>query len=358
MARPPAEILYAEELARLAAEDAGAARPPGFALSPRAVRRFVLGDAQANISRKFYGDDALVERAIVTLASNRGLMLVGEPGTAKSLLSELLAAAVSGSSLLTIQGTAGTTEDQIKYSFNYARLLAEGPSREALVPAPLYRGLERGAIVRFEEITRCQPEIQDVMISVLSDRVMLVPELEGDAGVLFARRGFNVIATANTRDRGVHEMSSALKRRFNFETVRPLADASLETDLVLAQARALLAEAGAEVEVERDVISLLVTTFHDLRHGRAEDGTVVEKPSTVVSTAEAVAACYSAALDAAYLGGGALEPRHLARQLSGTVFKDDEDDARRLRHYFDVVVKERARDDERWQQFYDARREL
>ena len=64
----------------------------------------------------------------MALATNRGLMLIGEPGTAKSYLSELLAAAVSGDSTLTIQGSAGTTEDNIKYSWNYALLLAEGPS--------------------------------------------------------------------------------------------------------------------------------------------------------------------------------------------------------------------------------------
>src|SRR5262249_33800287 len=169
-------------------------------------------------------DDALVDRCIVTLMSNRGLLLVGEPGTAKSMLSELLAAAISGNSTLTIQGTAGTTEDQIKYSWNYALLLAEGPSVRALVPAPLYTGMQRGALVRFEEVTRVQPEIQDCLISVMSDKVLHVAELKGDDAIVFAAKGFNVVATANIRDRGVHEMSSALKRRFNFETVRPIAD--------------------------------------------------------------------------------------------------------------------------------------
>jgi MoxR-like ATPase len=140
--------VHADELARLAAAD-DADRPQGWRLSPRAVRAFVVGDAELEVSRKFYGDDPLVERCIVTLMSNRGLLLVGEPGTAKSMLSELLAAAVSGDSTCTIQGTSGTTDDQITYSWNYALLLAEGPSLRALVRGPIHRALGEGLVCRF-----------------------------------------------------------------------------------------------------------------------------------------------------------------------------------------------------------------
>lgn len=367
--RPPAEIVYAEELAALAHADTNP-RPPGWKLSPRAVRQFIVGEEspvshtwqgtkkKTTISQKFFGDDALVERCIVTLLGNRGLLLVGEPGTAKSMLSELLSAAISGNSLLTIQGTAGTTDDQIKYSWNYALLLAEGPSPRALVPSPLYSGMKEGALVRFEEITRCQPEIQDTLVSLLSDKCIQVPELPGADTVRFAERGFNIIATANLRDRGVHEMSSALKRRFNFETVAPLADKSMELRLVKEQTESLLKESAVKVECPGDVLELLVTTFNDLRHGRTEEGTVVEKPSTVMSTAEAVAVSHSAALDAAYFGNGRLESSHVARQLLGTVLKDNPDDLKKLKHYFDVVVKARGKGNKTWQQFYEARKWL
>ncbi|MCA9071628.1 MAG: AAA family ATPase, partial [Planctomycetaceae bacterium] len=217
--RPAAEVLYAEELTRLEKADDRLPRPLGLRLTPSSVLRFVLGDVEKNIAPKFVGRRSFLERCIVALATNRGLMLIGEPGTAKSYLSELLAAAISGDSTLTIQGSAGTTEDNIKYSWNYALLVAEGPSEKSLVPAPLYDGLRDGKIVRFEEITRCPLEIQDTLLSILSDRVMSIPELEGEGRTQYARNGFNVIATANTRDRGVNEMSAALKRRFNFETV-------------------------------------------------------------------------------------------------------------------------------------------
>lgn len=369
--RPPCEILFAEELAALKATDSGP-RPEGWKLSPKAVRTFIVGSNEKpltyevgggqrrskTIRRKFYGDDALIDRCIVTLLGNRGLLLVGEPGTAKSMLSELLAAAISGVSTNTVQGTAGTTEDQIKYSWNYAMLLAEGPKPAALVPSPFYLAMKEGLIVRFEEVTRCQPEIQDCLISIMSDKVLHVPELrEGDA-VLFAEKGFNVLATANIRDRGVHEMSSALKRRFNFETVNPIRDRALEIALVTEQTEALLREAQVPVACPPDVMDVLVSTFQDLRSGVAADGTVVERPSTVMSTAEAVAVGFSAGLEAHYFGDGKLDGSHIARQLLGTVLKDNPDDAKKLRQYFDVVVKAKSKKSRAWQSYWEARKSL
>lgn len=368
--RPPCEVLFSEELAALSANDTGK-KPEGWILSPQAVRTFIVGSNEKSlvhestgakratvIHRKFYGDDALIDRCIVTLLGNRGLLLVGEPGTAKSMLSELLAAAISGVSTNTIQGTAGTTEDQIKYSWNYAMLLAEGPKPTALVPSPLYTAMKEGKVVRFEEVTRCQPEIQDCLISIMSDKVLHVPELSGDHSTLFAEKGFNVLATANIRDRGVHEMSSALKRRFNFETVNPISDRKLEIKLVTEQTEMLLREAQVPVACPEDVMEVLVSTFQDLRSGTASDGTVVERPSTVMSTAEAVAVGFSAGLEAHYFGDGEMGGAHVARQLLGTVLKDNPDDAKKLRQYFDVVVKARAKKNRAWQSYWEARKSL
>jgi MoxR-like ATPase len=351
------EARYADELARLQAADAEA-RPTGWKLSPRAVRRFILGDEKLQVSRKFYGDDPLVDRAIVTLMGHQGLMLVGEPGTAKSLLSELLAAAISGDSGLTVQGTAGTTEDHIKYSWNYALLLAEGPSQRALVPSPLYQAMRAGKLVRFEEITRCPPEIQDVLISLMSDKQLMIPEL-GDDARLYAQRGFNIIATANLRDRGVHEMSSALKRRFNFETVKPIRDHAFEVELVMAQLQRELAGGGeSPVDVPRDVVALLVTTFQELRAGQTQDGTAIKGLDAVMSTAEAVNVAYAAALQARHFNDGRLTAREIAGQLQGVVLKDSSDDVKRVRHYFDTVVRERGKRDAQWKTFHDAARAL
>lgn len=355
--RAPAEVVYGEELATLADADRGR-RPDGWRLTPRMVRAFVLGDRRLGVTRKFYGDDPLIDRCVVTLMSSRGLLLVGEPGTAKSMLSELLAAAVSGISTCTVQGTSGTTEDQITYSWNYALLLAEGPSPRAMVRGPMHTAMADGRICRFEEVTRVQPEIQDVLIGLMSDKLLHVPELTGADSVVFAARGFNVLATANLRDRGVNEMSGALKRRFNFETVRPIADRDLESRLIQQQTSALLERAEVDTRLDKDVVELLVAAFHDLRDGVTRDGVAVEKPTAVMSSAEAVAVGYAAALDAHYLGDGTVGGEHVARQLIGTVLKDNPDDGTKLRHYFDMVVKPRATRSAVWNGMMAARDEL
>ncbi|MFB6639802.1 AAA family ATPase [Streptomyces chartreusis] len=346
--RPPAEVRHAEELAALRAAD-GDPRPPGWQLSLRAARRFIVGDEQAGVSRKFVGNVSLVERALVTLATNRGLMLVGEPGTAKSLLSELIAAAVSGTSSLTVQGGAATTEDQIKYSWNYALLVSEGPSPRSLVPAPMLRGMAEGRIVRFEEITRCPLEVQDCLLSLLSDRVIAIPELDGPQGMVFARQGFNVIATANTRDRGVNEMSAALKRRFNFETVFPIPDFDTELALVEAEATALLLQSGVEAAPRQDVLEVLVGTFRELR-GTAGHG---ERMSTVMSTAEAVSVAHAVGVRGWFLRGEAGSAADIVASLAGTAAKDSPEDLARLRRFLEQDVARRKGG--QWQALHDAR---
>jgi MoxR-like ATPase len=283
-------------------------------------------------------------------------MLIGDPGTAKSYLSELLAAAVCGDSTFTIQGSAGTTEDAIKYSWNYALLLAEGPSERSLVPAPLYRGMQQGKIVRFEELTRCPLEMQDLLLSILSDRVMAVPELHGEARSLFARAGFNVVATANTRDRGVNEMSAALKRRFNFETVHPIADVREELELVRRESDKLLTRAGVPLSLPPDLAEVLVSTFHELRQGQTAEGDALEALTTAMSTAEAISTAYAAGLHAGYYGGGPVGADHLVQHLIGTALKDAPDDLKKLRHYFNHVVK--GRKGATWKALYAAREQL
>jgi MoxR-like ATPase len=358
MQAPPPEAVHARELAFLALYDTGP-RPPGWRLTPRAVVTFIVGSGGETlrlpkgtrppedvplalaIDEKYVGERALVERCGVTLAGERGLMLVGEPGTAKSMLSELLAAAISGTSALTVQGTAGTQEEALRYGWNYALLLARGPSPEALVPSPVLVAMRGGGLARVEEVTRCLPEVQDALISLMSDRRLQVPELTGEAAVEHARPGFNVIATANLRDRGVSEMSAALKRRFNFETVPPIAEAAREVALVRRQAQAALARVGETLAVDDAVIEALVTAFRDLRNGRTDEGHVVEKPATVMSVAEAVSVASALGLQRAYFPEA--EPaRLLPGYLLGVVEKDDPKDRGRLLAYWDGPVKRRS----------------
>jgi MoxR-like ATPase len=361
---PPPEEIYAEELAFLATWDTGP-RPPSWKLTPKAVVTFIIGSkgeslrqagASMVIAEKFVGDRAIVERCVVTLAGERGLLLVGEPGTAKSMLSELLAAAISNDSSLTVQGTAGTAEEHFRYGWNYSLLIAKGPHPEALVPSPVLTAMRRGAIARVEEITRCLPEVQDALVSIMSDRRLSVPEL---GAIEPAQRGFNVIATANLRDKGVSEMSAALKRRFNFETIAPIADLARETELVRRRAKQIVAEAGAPLAVDDAVLEALVTVFRDLRLGRTVEGWSVEKPSSVMSTAEAVAVASSIGLAATYFPGDRDLARLVPEYLLGVVMKDEPKDRGKLLAYWDATVKRRAEGEARlWKALHDSRRVL
>ncbi|MCO8121994.1 AAA family ATPase [Stieleria sp. TO1_6] len=362
---PPAELRYADELAVMREADT-AARPEGWKLSPTSVVDFICGsdgekvgarksDALV-ISEKFVGPRDIVQRCVVTLAGERGLMLVGEPGTAKSMLGELLAAAISGSGGLAVQGTAGTTEDQIRYGWNYAMLLDRGPTPLALVPSPVMQAMRRGSIVRFEEITRCLPEVQDALISILSERRMMIPELDDEDSSLFAAPGFSLVATANLRDRGVSEMSAALKRRFNFETIAPISDAQRECQLVASRAATMLSETGGDQAIDQALVELLVTVFRDLRSGRTDEGWQVNRPSTVMSTAEAVAVATAIMRESVFFPSGFDPVSRMPGHLLGVVLKDDEKDRERLLTYWDGPVQRRAKSGgQLWKRLAEAR---
>src|SRR4051812_17581132 len=303
--RLPAERTFGAQLEALRQNDAD--KPPSsWKMSPRSVLAYVLGGKtleaeiggkrqKVEITRKFFGDTAIVERAIVTLASDRALLLVGDPGTGKSWLSEHLAAAICGNSTLTIQGTAGTTEEHIKYSWNIARVIAEGPRPDNLIPSPTMVAMRTGALLRFEEITRCVPDVQDALVSILSDKNIAIPELP-DANAVFAKPGFNVIATANSRDQGVNDLSAALKRRFNYVHIPIVSDKKTEIEIVRQRSTDLLSESEIPAVIEPALLDLLATAFRELRDGKTSEGISVKSPPPPLSTAEAIGTAVDAAL--------------------------------------------------------------
>ena len=353
--RQSAEDIFAEELAALAKTDKRE-RPPNWQLSPQAVVTYLLGgkapDGMA-IAPKYVGNRHLIETAVATLATDRALLLLGVPGTAKSWVSEHLAAAISGSSRRLIQCTAGTDENQIRYGWNYAQLLAKGPSREALVPTPLMRAMEDGTIVRLEELTRMGSDVQDTLITVLSEKTMPIPELNT---AVDAQRGFNVIATANTRDKGVNELSSALKRRFNVVVLPLPSSLDEETQIVVKRVQEIGTSlklppiAPADKEIAR-----IVTLFRELRDGQTLNGKMKLKTVTgSLSTAEAISVGVSAWAEAAHFGGGRIDASSLAGNLVGAVVKDPVQDSVALQEYLENVV--RGRDG--WSDLYAAIRDV
>lgn len=336
--RQPAETYYAEELASLRQQDKWP-RPPGWLLSPKGVETFVLGDAASGIAPKFVAPSEIVTRVIISLATQRGAMLVGEPGTAKSWLSELICAAICDNSTLIIQGGAIETVQQLLYTWNSAILESRGPCMEALIPGPVYRGMEQGLLVRYEEIARSSPALQDALLSIMSERSITIPELSGEASILYARDGFNLVATSNTTDVGVNEMSSALKRRMNFETIRPIRNVEDEIGVVMREAEKALAASGVEVKPDDEVIHALVVIFHELRNGQSLDGRSTDRlASAVMSTAEAVSVAHAMGVYSYYYREGNMLAEDLTDFLVGAAIKDNAADLKRMNHYFETEV--------------------
>ncbi|WP_433212353.1 ATP-binding protein [Dactylosporangium sp. CS-047395] len=351
--RRHAEDEFAAELVALAGSDERP-RPPGWRLSPAAVVTYLLGGEAGDgtaITPKYVGPRRLMEVAVATLATDRALLLLGVPGTAKTWVSEHLAAAISGDSTLLVQGTAGTPEEAIRYGWNYARLLAEGPSRGALVPSPVLRAMADGRIARIEELTRVPSDVQDTLITILSEKTLPVPELGQEVQ---ARKGFNVIATANDRDRGVNELSSALRRRFNTVVLPVPAGVEEEVDIVARRVAALgKALELPELPPAADEIRRVVTVFRELRNGVTEDGrTKLKSPSGTLSTAEAISVVTNGMALAAHFGDGVLRAGDVAAGILGAVVKDPVSDQVVWQEYLETVVRER----EGWRDFYRAAR--
>jgi MoxR-like ATPase len=340
--RLPVEQAYAAELQALARND-DRQRPAGWSLSPKAVLTYLLGgkaDDGTVITPKYVGRRRLMETAVATLATDRALLLLGVPGTAKSWVSEHLAAAIMGDSTLIVQCTAGTDENQIRYGWNYAQLLAKGPSQEALVPTPLYRAMQDGKLCRLEELTRMGSDVQDTLITVLSEKMMPIPELNTS---IYAQRGFNIIATANNRDKGVNELSSALKRRFNV-VVLPLPEDMAEEVAIVSKRVGEMA-GGLDLPVPKNVgeeIARVLTIFRELRSGATADGKVTLKtPSGSLSTAEAIATMVGGLSQAAWFDSGKLGAEGLAASLVGAIVKDPVQDKLVLEEYLETVLKKR-----------------
>jgi MoxR-like ATPase len=352
--RQHAEQQFAEELEALQKADTRE-RPENWAMSPWAVANYLLGcklDNGFEISPKYIGSRRIIETAVATLATDRALLLFGVPGTAKSWVSEHLAAAISGDSTMLIQGTAGTSEEQLRYGWNYAQLLSKGPSRDALVPSPLMRAMELGKTARVEELTRIPADVQDTLITILSEKSLPVPELGIEAQAI---RGFNVIATANNRDKGINELSSALKRRFNTVILPVPANEAEEVAIVtkrvgeLGRALQLPGEPPALAEVRR-----VVQIFRELRNGQTEDGkTRLKSPSSTLSTAEAISVLNSGMAMAGHFGDGVLRASDVAASLVGAIVKDPVQDTVVWREYQETVMKERSD----WKDLYRACRD-
>jgi hypothetical protein len=211
--------------------------------------------------------------------------------------------------------------------------------------------MESGQIARIEELTRIPSDVQDTLITILSEKTLPIPELNQETQ---ATRGFNVIATANNRDKGINELSSALLRRFN-TVVLPPPD-TLEDEVAIVSRRSEQMGRALELPCEKpalEEIRRVVTIFRELRNGLTEDGkTKVKSPSGTLSTAEAISVIAGGMALSAYYGDGQLKAGDLVSGMVGAIVKDPVQDQVVWQEYLQTIVKER--DD--WKDWYRAGR--
>ncbi|WP_353719527.1 AAA family ATPase [Dyadobacter sp. 676] len=353
--RQAAEEQFALEIEEIGKQDKHP-RPENWKLSPHAVVTYLMGGRLDNgfkVSAKYIGNRRLMEIAVATLTTDRALLLYGLPGTAKSWVSEHISAAISGDSGLVVQGTAGTSEEAVRYGWNYAQLLSAGPVPEAVVETPVMRAMREGKIVRIEELTRIGSDVQDSLITILSEKMLPIPELNMKVEAI---RGFNVIATANNRDKGVNDLSSALKRRFN--TVILPVPATMEEEVEIVQQRVASFSKGIDLPTNKPIleeINRIVTIFRELRNGVSNDGkTKLKIPSGTLSTAEAISVMNSGLSLAYHFGDASLTADDLASGLVGAVIKDPVQDKIVFQEYMETVLKQR----DGWKDLYRACRDV
>jgi Mg-chelatase subunit ChlI len=211
--------------------------------------------------------------------------------------------------------------------------------------------MERGEIGRIEELTRCTSDVQDALISILSEKYINIPELKSD-GVVFAKPGFNIIATANSRDRGVNDLSTALKRRFNFVTIPTVTNKKAEKEIVIFRTRELLDRNHFKVDVPPALLDILLQTFSDLREAAAAATSEDGKLESSLSTAEQIGVLEDAVLHGQFFGDSSLKAATLASSLVGTLVRRIPEDVSALSKAWHSVIDKHAKEQKgAWEEF-------
>ena len=193
----------------------------------------------------------------------------------------------------------------------------------ALVPSPVMRAMRDGKIARVEELTRIPSDVQDALITILSEKTLPIPELDDEVQ---ARPGLQRHRhRQQPRPRRQRALVSALRRRFN-TVVLPL-PATAERggrDRRRAASPSSAARSSCRPSRRRWRRSAASSrSSASCAPGVTEDGkTKLKSPSGTLSTAEAISVVTSGLALAAHFGDGALRPADVAAGLIGAVVKD------------------------------------
>jgi hypothetical protein len=199
--------------------------------------------------------------------------------------------------------------------------------------------------------------VQDALISILSEKYISIPELDDD-NIVFAQPGFSIIATANSRDRGVNDLSSALKRRFNFVRIPVVTNKRSETEIVRFRTEELLRRHRIELDVPPTLLDILLQSFADLRAAAAAAGSDDEKLESALSTAEQIGVLEDAILHSNFFGDRTLRAQTLAGSLVGSLARRTPEDLAILNKYWHGVVEPRSKSEGgSWPDFLEGGRD-
>jgi len=160
---------------------------------------------RTEIGKAVVGQDAAVDLMMVSLLSEGHVLLEGVPGTAKTLLSQTFAAALS-----LRFGRIQFTPDLMPGDLLGTNLFNFQTNTFTLTKGPIFTEL-----LLADEINRTPPKTQAALLQAMNERAVTIDGVDHDLG-----EGFMVIATQNPiEQQGTYPLPEAQLDRFLFKVV-------------------------------------------------------------------------------------------------------------------------------------------
>ena len=206
-----------------------------------------LAAVRAGIGRMIFGQEDVVEQALVTLLAGGHMLLVGVPGLGKSRLVETLGV-VLGLGTKRVQ----FTPDLMPADILGSEILDEREGHRAFrfIPGPVFCQL-----LMADEINRASPRTQSALLQAMQEQRVAVAGVEHPLP-----RPFHVLATQNPIEQeGTYPLPEAQLDRFLLEITVGYPDLAAERAMLLAttggtEARPVPAMSAAELAAAQALI--------------------------------------------------------------------------------------------------------
>lgn len=162
--------------------------------------------------------------------------------------------------------TAGFSRRRVVDNYIHSVLKMEESMSPQWADQRLLVACREGLTLVYDEFTRSRPEANNVLLSVLEERVLPIPNLKLDGGFVRVHPDFAAVFTSNPEDYvGVHKTQDALRDRLVTIYLEPF---DWETEVAITQSRSGLPRDEADLVVRivrsfRDVV--MQSTFLSLR---------------------------------------------------------------------------------------------